>query len=188
MGNRGCLHDARGNIRRLYQGRRWIVCRLEFKDRRREVMRPGHYTELFFLDEATALAAGHRPCAECQRARFELFSQLWSQANTERVNGARLLASQLDAVLHRERLTAQGKKLSYLAQLAHLPTGAIVTLRGYPTPYLVLANQLLPWSPGGYGLPIDRPLGELVEVLTPHSTVLTLLHGYPVSIHASAFS
>src|SRR4051812_43548063 len=73
MGNRGCLHDAKGRIRRPWQLERWIVCLLRFKGRRRTVMTPGHYTELFFLDEATALAAGHRPCAECRRGRFDAF-------------------------------------------------------------------------------------------------------------------
>jgi hypothetical protein len=75
MGNRGRLHDDGGVIWRSYQGKRWIICLLEFKDRRRAVMTPGQYTELFFLDEATAFAAGHRPCAECQRDRFEMFRQ-----------------------------------------------------------------------------------------------------------------
>lgn len=187
MGNRGCLHNPGGQIRRHHQGQRWLICRLDFRDRRREVMKPGHYTELFFLDEATALAAGHRPCAECQRARFQLFSQLWGQANAERLNGARLSAPQLDAILHQERLTAKGDKVTYLAQLAHLPSGTLITLPEHATAYLVLEDKLLPWSPDGYGMSIDRRHGQLVHVLTPHSTVLTLLYGYPVSLHPSAF-
>src|SRR5499427_5932894 len=77
MGNRGCLHDAQGNIRRAWQLERWIVCLLEFKGRKRRVMTQGHYTELFFLDEATAFAAGHRPCAECRRERFVRFLEIW---------------------------------------------------------------------------------------------------------------
>ena len=79
MGNRGCLHDDHAQIRRPFQGQRWIICLLEFKGRKRSIMTPGQYTELFFLDEATALAAGHRPCAECQRDRFNLFREIWGQ-------------------------------------------------------------------------------------------------------------
>jgi len=78
-GNRGCLHDSYGNIRRHHNGRRWIACRLSFRGRHRSsLLQPGRYTELFFLDEATALAAGHRPCAECRRVDFDRFVQLWS--------------------------------------------------------------------------------------------------------------
>ncbi|HEY3229252.1 MAG TPA: hypothetical protein VGJ87_08530, partial [Roseiflexaceae bacterium] len=80
MGNRGCLHDERKRIVRTYQVRRWIICLLEFKGRWRAIMSPGKYTELFFLDEATALAAGHRPCAECQRERFTMFRAHWAAA------------------------------------------------------------------------------------------------------------
>ena len=79
-GNRGCLHDEHGRIRRRYATRRWIACRLEFKGRHRELMQPNRYTELFFLDEATALAAGHRPCFECRRQEAETFAALWARA------------------------------------------------------------------------------------------------------------
>jgi hypothetical protein len=111
-GNRGCLHDEHGRIRRRYQGERWIICVLEFKGRRRPLMTPGRYTELFFLDEATALAAGHRPCAECQRDRFNLFRDTWAKANPEvartartawLARTARLAATALDRCLHLER-------------------------------------------------------------------------------------
>src|SRR5438270_7491040 len=77
LGNRGCIHDESGRIRRLYQTRRWIICLLRYKGKHRELMQPGRWTELFFLDEATALAAGHRSCADCQRARYEEFRSLW---------------------------------------------------------------------------------------------------------------
>src|SRR5271154_6206734 len=81
MGNRGVLHDDEGRIRRKWQGKRWLVCVLEFRGRKLKVMTPGRYTELFFLDEATALAAGHRPCAECRHARFLDFCNAWRTAN-----------------------------------------------------------------------------------------------------------
>src|SRR5262245_5003529 len=102
-GNRGCLHNEHGQIVRPFQGERWIHCLLEFKGRHRSpLMRPGCYTELFFLDEATALSAGHRPCAECQRDRFNLFRDYWAKANP-RAAGPRPSAVELDAFLHRER-------------------------------------------------------------------------------------
>jgi hypothetical protein len=105
MGNRGCLHDAHERIRRVCTVTRWIVCVLQFKGRRRPIMRPGHYTELFFLDEVTALAAGHRPCAECQRERYVTFRQHWAAARG--IDG-RPSADDMDAVLHVERLDEQG--------------------------------------------------------------------------------
>ena len=88
MGNRGCLHDDHDHPVRQYQGRRWIICVLDFKGRRRKPMPPGQYTSLFFLDEATALAAGHRPCAECQRERFNAFRAHWAAGNPERAGSA----------------------------------------------------------------------------------------------------
>src|SRR5512141_2915473 len=100
MGNRGALHNDQGQIRRQFQGQRWIICLLEFKGRRRSIMMPGQYTELFFLDEATALAAGHRPCAECQRERFNLFREFWAAANPELAGAARPAATVIDAALH----------------------------------------------------------------------------------------
>src|SRR5271165_1152863 len=81
MGNRGNLHNAEGHIKRTWQVKRWLVCLLEFKGRKRTVMRPGFYTELFFLDEATALAAGHRPCAECRRERYNDFRKAWQSSH-----------------------------------------------------------------------------------------------------------
>ena len=89
MGNRGVLHDAGGRIKRAWQLKRWIVCVLVFKGRKRQVMTPGHYTELFFLDEATTLAAGHRPCAECRRDRFLAFGRAWRSARPKGKQGDR---------------------------------------------------------------------------------------------------
>src|SRR3954447_5212073 len=99
FGNRGCLHDGSGRIRRTHRTRAWIACRLEFKDRRRELMRPGRFTELFFLDEATALAAGHRPCAECRRADYDALVALWRERHPTDAG-----ADAIDTRLHAERL------------------------------------------------------------------------------------
>src|SRR3954449_4293664 len=102
MGNRGVLHDAEGRIRRAWQLQRWIVCVLEFRGRQRTVMAPGRYTELFFLDEATALAAGHRPCAECRHARFLDFCNAWGKANPGEGRRSRPTADEIDRRLHAE--------------------------------------------------------------------------------------
>src|SRR5215470_4469247 len=126
MGNRGCLHDAQQQIRRDFRGQRWIICVLDFKGRQRTLMTPGHYTELFFLDEATALAAGHRPCAECQRARYELFRQHWAAAKPDLAASARPSADDMDRVLHAERLGAGGTKRTYRERLSRLPAGVMV--------------------------------------------------------------
>jgi hypothetical protein len=182
-GNRGCLHDDHKQIRRQFQGKRWIICLLDFKGRKRSIMTPGHYTELFFLDEATALAAGHRPCAECQRDRFNLFRELWAKANPEMADTPRPTAPALDAMLHQERITTKGQAHNFSNTIEHLPDGAFVT-HDEESAYLVITNQLLRWSPAGYE---PGSIAYPVRVLTPASVVRTLALGYPVNIQPSAF-
>jgi hypothetical protein len=182
MGNRGCLHDAHERIRRPWTVTRWIVCVLEFKGRRRPIMRPGHYTELFFLDEATALAAGHRPCAECQRERYVGFREHWAAA---RGLDGRPSADDMDAVLHAERLDEQGGKRTYRERVSRLPSGVIVTdASGHAD--LLQDGALRPWSVAGYG-PARLVVGDPeVDVLTPRSVVAVIARGYPVTWHDSA--
>ena len=164
-GNRGCLHDAAGRIVRQYQVRRWIACRLRFKDRRRSpLMRPGRFTELFFLDEATALAAGHRPCAECRREDYRRFLTRW----VERHPGE----SRVDAVdlrLHAERLEPSGGRRLHEPALSSLPDGAFVLRDGEP--YVVVGALLRLWTPGGYTVQIPRPTRGRATVITPPSLV-----------------
>src|SRR5690348_2661320 len=121
-GNRGCLHDAEGRIRRHYQVRRGIACRLEVKGRRRTLLQPGRFTELFFLDEATAFAAGHRPCAECRREDYNRFGELWPGGTG---------ADAIDARLHAERIRG-GTRVLHDAALDELPDGAFVLHEGAP--------------------------------------------------------
>jgi hypothetical protein len=184
-GNRGCLHDEHGQIRRSYQGQRWIICLLEFKGRRRAIMQPGHYTELFFLDEATALAAGHRPCAECQRDRFNLFREFWAKGNSELTNVARPTAVVIDSVLHRERtaITAEPRGLHH--PIDDLPDGTFIT-NDEQTAYLVFDHQLLHWKPDGYQRAAEDIVATPLRVLTPASIVRALSAGYPVNVHPSA--
>jgi len=186
LGNRGCLHNPQGEVRRSYQGKRWILCLLDFKNRRRSMMTPGHYTELFFLDEATGLAAGHRPCAECQRERFDLFRKTWAQANSAFASAQRPAAPIIDALLHRERVTTDGKKRTHLAEIDSLPDGSFVTFDGDLSAFLVHQGKLLRWSPFGYEQAIRRPVSIQVKVLTPLSVVRTLTAGYPAGFHPSA--
>ena len=186
MGNRGILHDAG---QRLGQARwrhpHWIVCRLEFKGRRRRVMAPRAYTELFFLDEAVALAAGHRPCAECRRAAFDAFRSAWGEALGEL---APLRAPEIDRALHRTRVEPGSRRqMTFAAELDALPDGVFVTLAGEPTiACLVLGGRLFPYAPEGYGPPRARPSDRAVRVLTPSLTVGVLAAGYRPELHPSA--
>jgi hypothetical protein len=190
MGNRGVLHDAEGRIRRAWQLKRWIVCVLEFRGRKRQVMTPGRYTELFFLDEATALAAGHRPCAECRHARFLDFCNAWGTAHPSKDELPRPTAMMIDDRLHSERLASdrsERSKRSFVAALDELPDGVFVTVAAWgEQAYLVRGDRLLSWSPGGYCERRLRPKGDEVRVLTPESTVRALRAGYAPEIHPSA--
>ena len=181
MGNRGCLHDARQRIRRPFAVKRWIICVLQFKGRRRTVMSPGRYTELFFLDEATALAAGHRPCAECQRERYLLFRRHWAAATAGRGEPP---ADAMDDVLHAERLDAGRGKRTYTERLSRLPSGVVVA--DGTDAYLVRAGAMMTWSPEGYRPARPGSIPAQVRVLTPPSIVEAIARGYPVDVHASA--
>lgn len=183
MGNRGgALHHAERQLtRRRWVSRQWICCQLQFNGRKRQVMAPRRYTELFFLDEATALAAGHRPCFECLRRDFLWFAELWAQAHGAK---QRARAEDMDRVLHAERVDAQGRKRTYRAPVDTLPGGTIV--RWNEAPHLVLAGWLLPWTETGYGEPLDQPAKARVDVLTPKSTVAVLSAGFCPSLHPSA--
>jgi hypothetical protein len=189
MGNRGCLHDDGDHPLRQYQSRRWIICVLDFKGRKRTPMPPGQYTSLFFLDEATALAAGHRPCAECQRERFNDFRRHWAAANPQLASNYTPSVDTIDSALHRERISdhfyqRDKQKITYAEQLIQLPDGTLVLLEANGAPYLVFGDALYRWSFEGYGQPIART-SMTVQVLTPRSTVRALAHGYRPAIHAS---
>jgi hypothetical protein len=168
-GNRGCLHDDHRAIRRPYATKRWIACRLQFRDRRRgELMAPGRYTELFFLDEATALAAGHRPCAECRRADYNGLSEVWST-----IHPSPFGADAIDDQLHRERLNARtGERRFHQARYERLPDGAFVVDESQAC--LVVGHRLLPWSAGGYLAARRRPRKGAATVITPPSLVALL--------------
>jgi hypothetical protein len=169
-GNRGCLHDDAGRIRRRYGVRRWISCRLEFRGwHRSPLLQPGKFTELFFLDEATAFAAGHRPCALCRRGDYTRFVALWHELHPDDHG-----ADAIDVTLHAER--SEGKtQRHHDAPLDELPDGAFV-LRG-GEPWLVLGDSLLRWTPAGYGESTPRA-HERATLITPPSLVHVLRSGW----------
>jgi len=187
MGNRGVLHDAEGHVKRLWQVKRWLVCVLEFRGRKRTVMTPNRYTELFFLDEATSLAAGHRPCAECRHKRFLAYCNAWKARHPGQINSKRPTADEIDSCLHVERVTANRSKNSYTEPIDGLPDGVFVTVEASgKQAYLVWGDHLLEWSPGGYRQRRPRPSGKIVRVLTPRSTVEVIRAGYVPEVHPSA--
>jgi hypothetical protein len=165
-GNRGCLHDETGRIRRRYDGRRWIACRLAFKGwHRSPLLQPGRFTELFFLDEATAFAAGHRPCALCRREDYVRFTDAWSELHPGAVG-----ADAIDAQLHDERVDPVTRAhRRHEAAFAELPDGAFVLEGG--APFLVLGRQLLEWTPAGYTSRHPRPTRGDAVVVTPPTLV-----------------
>jgi hypothetical protein len=187
MGNRGALHDHEGRIKRTWQVKRWLICVLEFRGRKRTVMTPNRYTELFFLDEATALAAGHRPCAECRHRRYRAFRDAWKLVNSSNDASHRPTASEMDDCLHAERVNSDRSKNTFSSALDQLPDGVLVTFEGQPAQaYLVLGDSLLAWSWQGYQRRRPRPNNERVIVLTPKSTVEVIRAGYVPEVHASA--
>jgi len=179
MGNRGILHDADRRIVRDWQVRRWIACRLEFRGRRRSVMTPGSYTELFFLDEAAALADGHRPCAECRHADYRAFQAAWRTAYPD----APVNADAIDRVLHAERRLRPFLKRTHFAQIDTLPDGSYVLLDGGA--WLVRGESVWAWSADRYVARAPRPTRTEVTLLTPPSIVSVLHAGYQPRRHPS---
>ena len=177
MGNRGVLHNEERRIVRPWQIRRWIACRTEFRGRHREIMRPNRWTELFFLDEATAFAAGHRPCAECRYADYQRFRSLWSACFGEPVS-----ADIIDVRMHADRLDGRVKRI-YRENLDALPDGTYVIIDG--NGWLVWKSKLYAWSDRGYTASRSRPAKMRIDVLTPASTVAVLAAGYQPTIHPS---
>jgi len=172
-GNRGCLHDESGRIRRRYNGKRWIACRLEFRGwLRRPLLQPGRFTELFFLDEVTALAAGHRPCALCRRADYDRFVAIWHRLHPEDVG-----ADAIDARLHTERVAPETRTLRrHRATFDDLPDGSFVLFDGAPC--LVLGPQLLRWTTSGYSARRPRPARGHAVQITPPSLIEVLRAGW----------
>jgi hypothetical protein len=179
MGNRGgAIHNEHREIVRPFLNRRWIACVLEFRGRQRTVMMPGRYTELFFLDEAVSFAAGHRPCAECRRQRFNAFRDAWARWDNQRPEGP-LRANYMDEILHRTRC-----RIRWEAPIDTLPGGSFVEIDG--APWVVAGDSLARWTPEGYTERHVRPKGSAVSVLTPQPSVRCFREGYTPIVHESA--
>jgi hypothetical protein len=182
-GNRGIIHDAqtRTLFKRRWASQTWLICALRWRDVRRAVMGTGSWTELFFLDEATGLAAGHRPCFLCRRVAAQAFKMGFPRGG----KAAMAKAHDIDTALHAERLVGHRKRLHALnSPAAELPDGAMVLQDGIP--HLILEGLARLWSLRGYGTPV-APL-HCAQLITPPSTVAVLRPGYRPQIHASAFA
>lgn len=180
-GNRGIIHDPASKtlLNRRWSNPAWITCVCEFRGRRRDVMATRSWTELFFLDEATSFAAGHRPCFYCRRDDANRFRAAWEEGN----GVTRARATEIDAVLHRERLDHRKKRLHPVdGPIAALPNGAMVQVAGES--YLIAQGRALRWSFAGY----SASVGELVDaqLLTPPSTLNAFRAGYRPVLHVSA--
>jgi hypothetical protein len=180
MGNRGRLHPGRGtrDIVRNHQHKTWITCVLSFQNRRVAQWEPNRYTPLFFLDEAVALAAGHRPCGECRHRAYTTFRTLWAETHSS----TRVYAKDMDTQLHRERIGGTGQHHPW----DRLPDGVFVATDLGPA--VVVGDHLAVWDQpvNSYRDKLPRPSAGAATALTPPSTVELLRAGYPVQIDGSA--
>jgi hypothetical protein len=180
MGNRGILHNADRTLGvSRWKTQAWVTCLTEFKERRRTPMSPGKYTELFFHDEAVALAAGHRPCGECRREAYRRFCTLWREVHGEAT------LQEIDRDMHRARVRRDRTQLRHEARAEDLPFGTFVLTD--ETPWVLRDDDALPFTASGYGPVGPRPTGR-VTVLTPAPTVAVLAAGYRPALHGSSAS
>lgn len=176
LGNRGVIHNAQKQIVRPYKIKAWIICMLQFRGRHREVMTPDRWTELFFLDEATAFSAGHRPCFQCRYADHQRFKTAWLKGNPQYGFTEKTSINQIDNILHAERVDKKGNKVTYTALAKKLPDGVFILIADEP--YLVANGQMYRWSASGYANGQVLPAEEMVSVLTPASIVNAFKAGY----------
>jgi len=184
MGNRGILHDKQGELtKKRWIHKSWVTCTLDYKGYKRtpKARKPDEYTELFFLDEATALAAGHRPCGQCRRKDFIRFVDCWLAGNEQ---PEVTTIKQLDAELHAERVATQ----LCSALIDELPDGVFVAFSTEPeTAWLLWNGELLKWQPNGYSERRAKPAGSSVILLTPLSTVNAIAAGYIPHVHHNKY-
>ena len=181
-GNRGILHSGQ-EIVRFHAHDSWVTCSLSFKDRRNEQWLPHRMTWLYFHDEAVALAAGHRPCAECRRPSYSQYRSAWARAAGRELPSA----ADMNRQLHRERIVrGTHRRRQHQAAWADLPQGTFVDLDG--TPWLVVESYLAEWTREGYQGRRLRPATGYATIITPPSSVAVLRAGYPVVIDSSALA
>ena len=175
-GTRGVIHNHQQEIIRPFKLKAWLTCRLEFKGRKRKMMSPDKYTELFFLDEATAFAAGHRPCCECRRDDFNRFKMLWLKGNPEYGFNEKTSIQKIDSIIHEERINRSRLKVTFEESIQNIPNSTFVCIDN--NPYLVFNGQFLLWTPFGYNKGTAFAGKEKLTVLTPKSIVNTFQMGY----------
>ena len=186
-GNRGVIHNERKEIIKNHAVKYWITCLLEYKGAHRSVMSPNRWTELFFLDEATAFAAGHRPCGFCRHADFKRFKELWLSTNGEQYGlTTKTKMDMIDAFIHEERLDKNGLKKTFKSTLNALPTGTFITSDDMSKAYLWYQQNLYEWSFNGYTKVFQFDKNQEVNVLTPLSYVAVFKAGYVPEVHFSA--
>lgn len=176
MGNRGILHNDQQQVLLPFKLKAWITCKLEFNGRKREVMAPHRYTELFFMDEATSFAAGHRPCFECRREDYHKFKLFWLKGNTEYHFDEKTSIKKIDDILHKERINHDKSKVVHEENTKSIPDGTFILMKG--NAYLVFDKKMYLWSPFGYDKAISLPGENKLTVLTPQSIVNTFRAGY----------
>lgn len=189
-GNRGCLVDDHGEVVRHHRGRLWIACETEYRNWRVPLARPGRWTPIFFLDDAVALAAGHRPCGLCRRDAYQSYREAVSRAVSP---GRPLGAEELNRRLASERLRPgrglerAADRILWTADIDRLPVGSVIVDPGRP-PRLLLGDRLLTFGFAGWSRPMPRPPSGTVEVLTPPTSVAALSHGFTPILHPTASS
>ncbi|HTH83134.1 MAG TPA: hypothetical protein VL490_09375 [Mucilaginibacter sp.] len=176
LGNRGVIHNDKKEIVRQFKIKAWITCALTFRGRHREVMTPDRWTELFFLDEATAFSAGHRPCFQCRYKDHQRFKEFWLKGNPQYGFTLKTPVAKIDDIIQSERITADRSKVIYQENSNELPSGTFVKYQDKP--YLLNNNQLFLWSPAGYEKGIPIPKIDKITVLTPRSIVNMFCAGY----------
>ncbi|MBB6563656.1 hypothetical protein HNP48_006380 [Acidovorax soli] len=187
LGNRGILHNDQQEIVAPWRHKSWVTCQLEFKGIKRKPFSPGNYSELFFLDEATALSAGHRPCAQCRRERFNEFKSLWQATLADDAVASGTTVTSIDKQLHKERAVRGGGKLTFQSPLGMVPDGAFIDHSG--DALLLWQGQLHKWSAHGYSKAgVVVVPSTTVTVITPASITKVLALGFKPQVHESALS
>jgi hypothetical protein len=182
LGNRGILHEGR-QVVRFHASNLWIICELRHKDWRLPQWEEGHFTVLFFHDEAVALSAGHRPCALCRRDAYNRYRTAWARGLGTAIPSAK----DMDHQLHGERIVrGSHRRRLHPAPWHNVPAGAFVLVAGQSA--IALDDVIVPWSPLGYGKATARPESGVVEVITPPSSLAALKAGYRPQIDNSATS
>jgi hypothetical protein len=184
-GNRGVLHNDHKQIVRHHVGRRWILCVLNFRGWRRNVMTPNRWTELFFLDEASGLAAGHRPCAFCQRERYNIFRNYWACAHGPPPTGRYWTANAMDAIIHADRVEQCNRKRTSFAPFGALPDGAFFALAANGPALMTWRGSAFRWNMDGYVRADTPQSAQEVLLLTPIAVKRVLDAGYPLLLHQS---